>query len=103
MLRKFFGLCIVCMVFFTVQANAQESNDATVKSIEDYNNGVNQLISQGELFYNRLNINTMNKVWGGMGNYSETLNFYFSLKNGEAVLKKIIVTRNILGKQIYAD
>ena len=74
-----------------------------VESIARYNNKVNDDITSDKLFTHRLTLNSDSKIWGSLSKYQENADYYFEMRDGIAILKKIIVTTAVASRMSYTD
>ncbi|MCC7222339.1 MAG: hypothetical protein IT273_01335 [Chitinophagales bacterium] len=84
----------------------REAVDNQMTGIRNFNGTVNEAISANKLYTHRLTLNSADagaKIWGGLSKYQENINFYFDLREGLPVLKKVIVLSEIASRQAYTD
>lgn len=74
-----------------------------VESIARYNSKVNEDITNSKLFVHRVTLNSDSKIWGGLSKYQENADYYFEMRDGIAILKKIIITSSIANRTSYTD
>lgn len=95
--------CIIIAFITTGNVYAQ---DAQIVSISNLNTAVHTAIEENRLFVHRVSLNSttgQDKIWPGFGKYKDNLTFYFDMENGRAILKKVIVTSDIIDRKAYAD
>jgi hypothetical protein len=102
-----FTVCLISSLFVAHSALAQDV-DKQLQSIGAYNSNVNENLSTGKLYVHRLTLNSPNsdahsKIWGGLSKYQENANFYFELRDGLPILKKVIIVSEITNRQAYTD
>lgn len=96
-------LLISCF-FATLSVSAQETVDQQLQMITNQNGTVNGEIGEGKYYLHRLTLNAgYDKIWGNVSKYQENINFYFDINNGQAVLRKVIVSADIANRQAYSD
>ncbi|MBK9458935.1 MAG: hypothetical protein KA783_00015 [Chitinophagales bacterium] len=101
---RFLFFTFLAILSVSVSVQAQETVDQQLQMITTQNNTVNTAIGEGKYYLHRLTINANSeKVWGNISKYQENVNFYFDMRNGLAILRKVIVSADITNRQSYND
>lgn len=107
MLKKiFFAFWLMSSLLIAQNSFAQQEVDKQLQSIGAYNSSVNENVSSGKLYVHRVTLNSADsgaKIWGGLSKYQEHANFYFELRDGLPILKKVIILSEITSRQAYTD
>ncbi len=101
---RFLFFTFLAILSVSVSVQAQETVDQQLQMITTQNNTINTAIGEGKYYLHRLTINANSeKVWGNISKYQENVNFYFDMRNGLAILYKVIVSADITNRQSYND
>lgn len=114
MLKKiFFAFWLMNGLLFCTTTFAQdtpekqrEAADNQMGAIRKHNEIVNEGIAGNKLYTHRLTLNSADagaKTWGSLSRYQENVNFYFELRDGFPVLKKVIILSEVASRQAYTD
>lgn len=101
---KFLFIILFSLIATSFGVQAQETVDQQLQMITTQNNNVNTAIGEGKYYLHRLTINAnSDKVWGNISKYQENVNFYFDMRSGIAILRKVIVSADVTNRQSYND